>query len=283
MPVTLTDDPNSFPDLVVPDGASARDAITFATPLQQVANRTRQTKNRLDLIAPSTDGIRALRTVASLAALRAIGAVDHTDNSYAVVEDLGVYRYDIDSLQTPLDPVVVQPTDVVGAGTPGRWHLVAIGKGCLGIANGIAQCDSTGRIPAASVRSGIVFAGSAIGGNNTAGPANLFTPIALGSLLVGDIIFLEYSVTVVPAAGHEATITAVVNAPVTGDDAVPGTVNIIDSPATGTIQLSGQLRVGAGHHVVANAGAHTATVFVQTDGTTANFLNCSMNVRVVRP
>lgn len=282
MPVTLTDDPSVFPDIQAPVGADGRDAASVAVPLQRLANRTRQTKNRVDFIAPSTDGVRVFRTVASIAALQAIGAPDHIDGSYAVVEDIGFYRYDVDSLTAALSPVVVQPTDVIGGGTPGRWHLVAFGKGSLGIANGIAQCDATGRVPASRVRNGVIYADSMLGLLSASTSGNIGTALSFPSLEVGDLIQLTYSVKVLPSASNDATVQVNVTDPSSGTGIIAASTNLIASPASEALQLDGVLLNASGFYRVVNAGTH-ALVLHGSASTPTNFQNAILNATVIRP
>lgn len=282
MGITLTDDPSVFQDIIAPDGTTARDYLSVLVPLQRLANRSRQNKNRLDAIAPSTDGVRVLRTVATLNALRAIGAVDHPDGCYAVVEDWGLYRYDIDSTQTALDPVVVQPTDVVGGGTPGRWHIVALGKSALNAVYGIPQCDDQGRVPSARVRNGIIYAKSTTGGLVGTGGDIGTTAQSFTGLVPGDVIQFTYSVHITPQAGHQGIAQVNSTDPSTGVGLVASTLVTKAFPA-GTSEFDGVPVGGAGFFNVTSAGTHALVIHVSTDGTSTSFANAVLNSIVIRP
>lgn len=283
MPTTLTDDPALFVDVVVPAGGDARSNDSQVLLGQTLGNRTRQNKNRIDAIAPSTDGVRKLRTVGSLAALRAIGASDHTDNSYALVEDIGLYRYDLASLLTALDPVIVQPTDVVGGGTPGRWHLIALGRGALDAAYGVPQCDSAGRVPAGSVRNGVVGAASGVGayvGTTTSQITG--TLLTFPGLIAGDLIQVAYSVKLTPTLSQTASVNVEISDPVTGASLLNDTVNLVTYPASAP-QLSG-VKVGSlGHYTVVNAGTHSVVLKAFPGGYTTQYFDANINATVYRP
>lgn len=280
MSLILTDDPSTFEDVAVPQGGDARNATSLLSPFQRLANRTRQNKNRLDGIAPGDDGVRSLRTVATIAALQAIGAADHTDGSYCIVEEAGLYRFDIDSVTAASTPFVVQPTDVVG-GAPGRWHLLAAGEGVLNTANGIPQCDATGRVPAPRVRNGVIHSKAMLGflAGSTAG--TLGSVLLLPGLAVGDLLTFQYSAKLMVGAGNTATVQANVVDPVAGVNLVTGTVKGVTIPSGATV-TDGTPVASTGFYNIVNNGDHSLYLYGSAN-LAMNFFDVLLTALVIRP
>jgi hypothetical protein len=140
MPKTLTDNSATFPAQTAPAGGESRTATSIETPLQNAADRAAYLKARLDIIDYTGDGVRLIRRVDSLNALKAI--TDLTEKGIIFVDGIGLYQYLSGSTAPALDPLVVPPTIMGGA--PGRWLWE--GHGSLDIADGIPRLDGNARL-----------------------------------------------------------------------------------------------------------------------------------------
>jgi len=59
--------------------------------------------------------------VADLAAAKAVAAAGRADKMLMLIETLGLYRFDADSMVTSNDNTVIRPTDIASDATAGRW------------------------------------------------------------------------------------------------------------------------------------------------------------------
>lgn len=215
MPTDLTDDPTTFPGPIeAPAGGEARSDTALETSLQQLGNRTANSNARLNAIAASSAvgytpalpaGVR-LGSVpllaTSIAAMLSIPLTNRFDGMLCQVQDDALFCFDAASTTTPFDPAfILLPTDLGGdVGAAGRWFRSNFGA--VSQPYGFPQCDSAGRVPAASVRSGLVAYQSAAYAN--ANPATNSTPtllpgttpVTLTGLAPGDIIEARYSVAI---------------------------------------------------------------------------------------
>lgn len=139
MPRNLVDDAGSFPAQTSPVAGEPRTAGSVETPFQRAANRVAYVKRRLDIVQVNDEGVRRLRSVPSLSALKTV--TDRPDGTIIEVSGVGLYRFDGASALGELAPLVIAPT---GAAT-GRWLVHDYGQ--LNVANGIPRLDGSGRLP----------------------------------------------------------------------------------------------------------------------------------------
>lgn len=117
MPTNIPGSSASFPANVVgPSGGDTRNATSVNTGLEDLADRTAYLKAKAGV---TDEGIQRIRTVADVAALKAIGSGDRADKDVAVIPSIGVFLFESGSSATGDDSKVIQPT----SGT-GRWLLV---------------------------------------------------------------------------------------------------------------------------------------------------------------
>jgi hypothetical protein len=281
MPDTLTDDATVFPAIAVPNATDARGYVSVRTPFQGLSNRTRQNKNRIDLIAPSTDGVRFERHVASDGALLAIAAPDAVDGETCIVDGVGKYQFVAASTATPLAPTVRTPT-FVGGGA-GRWILIAFGLGTVGAPNGIAQCDSAGRVPAASVRNAIVAFGDVMTPDFPTSSAVFVDVTAcfvtLTGLKTGDVVKVGHSTTLFANTGKTVNSQTVIVQPTLG------TVVLGQAGWANNTASVGSIPGGAlASFVVVENGTHTVKLQGSSgDGSAVSLLVPSLHVIVIRP
>jgi hypothetical protein len=140
MPKTLTGADSTFPSQTSPLGGESRTATSIETPFQNSADRTEFLKSRLFVIDSVGTGVRRIRNVASVTALKA--ETELTDRTVIVVDFVGLFQYNSTSTATADDATVVTPTSV-GSGA-GRWIWVSIAS--LDAANGVPKLDSSGRL-----------------------------------------------------------------------------------------------------------------------------------------
>lgn len=218
MPDNLTDDPTVFPSPVqVPAAADPRSDTSVATPFQQVANRTANNKARLDAVVPFSApgytpalpsgvaiGPGGMLTATTLAALASIPAANRSDQMQCAVASVNgstfspaLYEYSVGGTDAAVANVVIVPGDTVG-----RWYLQQYGA--LGAANGIAQLDSTGRVPAANQRNGTVYENYAQFSSSPTLSAGLSvipgTTFTIAGLLPNDIVRVDFTSIVTPVA-----------------------------------------------------------------------------------
>lgn len=228
MPNNLTDDPTQFPEPIqVPAAGDPRTDTSVAFPFQQLADRTANNKARVDAVVPFSapgasalpagvvSGVSTLLTAVSISTMQAIPAAERTAGMLCVVADAGIYQYTA-TPPSALANVVVIPNDSIGG-----WLLLAAGYLLLNQPNTVVQSDSSGRVPAASVRNGLVY----VQGNNqasigvntsTTGVQQVYSGGAPFSFacLAGDIIEVDFSCyATIPA---NALVTVVVGVAGTG-------------------------------------------------------------------
>ena len=229
MPNNLTDDPTVFPSPVqVPAGGDPRTDTSVGTPFQQLANRTANTKVRVDAIAPFsapgalalpsgvTSGAAALLTASTLTTLASIPIAQRTAGMLCLVLGLGLYQYQATfPIGGAVANTVIAPADT--GLSAGAWILIGPGLGLLNAPNCVAQADGTGRTPAAGVRNGLIaYQAPALAlsdSYNTGGHAVASSTVTFNGLLVGDIIEARYSAVGNPSgAGDYAQLFTYVNA-----------------------------------------------------------------------
>jgi hypothetical protein len=59
--------------------------------------------------------------VANLAAAKAVPAGERADKMLMNIEDMGLYRYDLESVAVSNDATIIRPTDIASDATAGRW------------------------------------------------------------------------------------------------------------------------------------------------------------------
>ena len=278
MPTAITD-VNTFtsPIQTVSDGDGATGA-NFALAPQGLANRTANLKSRLDAVVASTDnGVRAVRYFATTAALQA--STDHVDTTVCMVSGQGLYQYVAASTATALTPLVITPTDV-GAGA-GRWILLTP----TGVANGVATLDSTARVPAVSVRNGIIstaiypFLSNASTSSASYSDVQSFTT----TVVAGDVMIIDgtyYSSTTGGIGNAKIVVvdngttydTGAITTTATTATTLTGAANVMYTALTsGTLTIKVQITV---------TGAFTFTVY---GSATANNVQSRTRVIQLRP
>lgn len=105
--------------------------------LDDLENEVADLVDRLDYLDPDKSGIRRIRTVATLADLKAVA--DPQDGDFIHCAELGTFRYDAAKVLSQDNQTVVRPNGVVPA-NPGRWILSNYGQ--LRAPNGTATLDS---------------------------------------------------------------------------------------------------------------------------------------------
>jgi hypothetical protein len=174
MPKNLTGATGSFPTQTCPIGGEPRAAGGIETAFQNAADRTEHVKHRLYHVDPTKEGVRRIRSVASVTALQAV--TDRPDGTVIEVAGVGLYRFDTTSVLAELSPLVIKPTAIIPA-DPGRW--LVHGYGALDIANGIPTLDANARIATSKLASS--GGGSKIlGANVVNGLLDLFTSSSAG-------------------------------------------------------------------------------------------------------
>ena len=139
MPVNVPGSSSSYPaNITTPSDGDVRNAASVATALAQLADRTAYLKAKAGIDA---DGAKRIRTVADVAALKAIAGADRADKDVAIVlgTGSGVYLFSAGSTVAGDDMNVVQPT----SGT-GRWIHVDYFR--RGWDNGVATLDADGAV-----------------------------------------------------------------------------------------------------------------------------------------
>lgn len=150
MPKPLTGSAETFPSQTSPVAGEPRTAGIVEAAFQNAADRTQYVKDRLDFVDPSRDGARRLRRFADIASLKS--SVDYPDGSVALVDGVGIYQFSAASVAPELSPLVLAPTSI-GAGA-GRWLVVATGLLALGVPNGAAQLNGSGKVPTTNLEAG---------------------------------------------------------------------------------------------------------------------------------
>lgn len=187
MPQNITD-VNTFtnPVQAIADG-DAVNASNTNLPVQALANRTFNLQTRLNAIVTTSDnGVRYIRTVASVAALQAV--TDYPDGSQILVQNVGLYAFSAASTATALSPLVITPT-AVGAGA-GRWILQVP----YGVANGLATLDASSKLTASQVPNRLVAATLANLSANFSTTGTTFVDTGLSSSLTcvaGDLLIVD--------------------------------------------------------------------------------------------
>lgn len=222
MPLSLVDDASSFPANVrAPSAAELRTAESVQMGMQDLANRTANTKSRVDGIAPiTTNGVRRVQTFASAAALTAVPAAKRADGDIAFVVGLGLFWFVAASV-VAADGVFVIVTD----DTSGRWISNVFMS--ISIANGVARLDGSSRLPAATARNGIIANASFATSNaqETAGAGywernvlnGAWTTSGIGQttamvVAVGDVVFLSAAFSVNPAGNGKLRMAFIAGA-----------------------------------------------------------------------
>jgi hypothetical protein len=287
MPTNLNDDPTDFPaSISVPIGSDPRTDVSVQGPFQQLANRSANLKARIDAIAPvPRNGVSAFYRVANDAALLAIGATDHTDKVVCLVDGVGLYEFDASSALTSSAPFVRQPNDVPN-GAPGRWVLVGAGAGVLGAPNGLPQCDAGGRIPAATVRGGILGTATWLGNNLSSGASGQWTDVTgsaqpLSGLLPGDLVVVMFAGGFSTAQNILTQLRAAMVQPDASTVGVGGCWG-----STQTISTSDPVRFLScvGTFPVSQAGSHTLKVqFNNNAGGSISIVNMTLLGIALRP
>lgn len=209
MTKNLVDDPTQFPPQTAPVRGETRTSDSMEICFQNAANRSAHVKQRLYANDPDGTGVRRLRSVASLAALRAVTLLPA--DSVILVRGVGLYTYAADSLAAELEPQVIRPA-VIPAEVSGRWLLV--NSGLIGVANGLAPLNESGKVAgsrlAISDGAGRVAAANVVNGITqliaSHSDAILLIPADTAwrnipgalfevTLALGDLLFVDYEIT----------------------------------------------------------------------------------------
>ena len=161
MPTILTDDPSSFPcPIQAPAAGDPRTDTSVETPLQQFANRTANTKARLDVVSPFsapgatplpsgvTVGQTGVLVAQTLLGMRSIPAAQRFDGMLCFVYPGALYQFSASLAAAPATPWLFRPADITSG--PGLW--VRQGWDLLGLLGGLPQLDDGARLPAATER-----------------------------------------------------------------------------------------------------------------------------------
>lgn len=220
MPTNLSSTGATFPTQTAPAAGEARTSSSVATPFQNAADRAEYLKRRLDILQTDDEGVRRIRTVASVADLQAV--TDHPNGTVIEVAGVGLYRFDDASSLAELSPLVIKPTDV-GAGV-GRW--IVHGYGMINVANGIAGLDTNGKLATARLAGANVngkFDGPSIarglidqsflnlsGGSFSVAADTTWRDVTgcqittSADVLIGDTLSASFLVTINPASSDKA-------------------------------------------------------------------------------
>jgi len=106
-------------------GASAGEAVEYAQMVVAIANAVSGLGNSVHV------------PVADLAASKAVNAGARADKMIMLVETLGLYRFDNESVAVSNDSSIIRPTDIATDATAGRW---------LKISNTLTDHDLMGNI-----------------------------------------------------------------------------------------------------------------------------------------
>jgi len=235
------------PNVRAPTDSDPANTSQLAVAFGDVADRTANLKSRLDAL----NGVVSLRRVANDAALLALTA--HNDGDVCLVDLFGFYEYVAALTMAPMAPWIRTPTNV-GSGA-GRWVLMP--AGALGGPNGLSQLDANARVPAASVRNGIVNTGFVLT-SGTPGTTLQFvqsatdvdvagTTITMVGTMPGDQVFVTASASIGTMSGNEGRVS----------------LTVLDGSATVNVQ---QLDVAAVNNQVNVAYALTGLYAVQSPG-----------------
>lgn len=259
MPQNLVDVATTFTTPVVApvdtDGANSASVVAGFQPL---ANRTAYL-NRLVANGDSSalNGVANLRNAASTSAMSALTGIVNLGTCF--VSGAGLFFY-LSGSSATVDGVFVFNATGMGVG---RWvHEIFP---LIGAANGIPQLDGSSRVPAATVRNGIITQGLARLSANFTTTSTTFvdvtgSTITLSNCAVGDVIFIDFAALVLNAASSNGQIIAAV---------VDGGVTVGRNESWNTTNgaASGVIIPGVASHTVGNAG--TITVKLQTLTTNA--------------
>jgi len=253
-----------------PDGASnlqarqlANRTLFLATAAQTLGNDLRDVRDRTEALE---DGVRRIRAVADIAALAALAA---QAGELALVPGRGVYRYDPDSSRDESLPWVVESSH------GGRWEhatadSVLPNSGGEYPAHGLATLDAEGRVPAASVRHGIValeqVAAKGAGAAFDEFEYTTFPPPPQASSLGGQVELLT---------GDVVEVTATVRVKTTGiagteyvdlwleanDPAEPNAHEPIFGTRSSIFESADRREVFAGRFVASRDGLHDIRLF----------------------
>lgn len=295
MPNNLTDDPTQFPSPVqIPAPNDPRTDTSVATPFQQVANRTANTKARVDAVVPFSaagyapalpggvlSGVSSVLQCTTLTQLASIPVANRTAGMICLVLNTGIYQYTTSSIAA-LANFVVTPADTVGS-----WVLVGAGYGLANQPNAFAQADSTGRTPAAGVRNGLFGYQACTPGTLVTNPLAAFPSgtLTFTGLQIGDIIEARYSTDIQSSAvtGDDGHVSVQVLPP--GSSLTPMVGSDARSPPV-VASTSIFAHVGSvATFTVTAAGTHTVGLYGQNAGSSATctFSSASFVAQVIRP
>lgn len=296
MPSSLVDDPTVFPSSVlVPAAGDPRTDTSVAMPFGQLANRTANTKARIDVVAPSTapeytpalpSGVTAgasnILTAVSIVALQAIPAGCRSPGMICSVLKFGIYQWVTDTIGA-IDNFVVVPADGAGA-----WVLLAGGYALANQPNAWTQGDSTGRLRATGVRNATFFEtvvpiGSASVTVSTTQYTDIpgTTGISIPNVLVGDILQLSFIGSATTTTGWIFSV-----APATTVPGISGPVLCGAGWSSGPFpaDVYDRTAVVFGSYVATAAGTYAPRIQASLNNSgILVFIDCEMRIRVVRP
>lgn len=286
MPANLVETATFPSPVVAPIGGEARTAESVSNPLQQLTSRDAYLKAQIERVLLAADsGVRILYSVATLAALKALGAAVRSDRMVCyVASPPTLYFFDILSTAASAPPAVVQPDDAPG-GLAGRWF--ASSYGLLGQPYGIPQLDAQAREPAGLGHYGNVYVDAVdlnqpmTAGTFTEVPGSAFTvpgllPNDLARLDFGGQNFGTSSVTGFLNVQPQVTLPD-------GSTVLPANMLYqLAGAGSGAASLGGGAR--SGFYRVSQSGTHIFRLVAQiTGGAGTGNVQSSFQIQVTRP
>jgi hypothetical protein len=216
MTITLTDDPTQFPPVVVPAGGDPRTADGMQAPFQALANRTANLEASISTFAtpagtPAQNaGAKQIQHFPNVAALRGVAAANRSDGNVAVVDGgNGLWEYQLADTTADDGLYTLQPSDITSGA--GRWVNTArvnVSTTATPVAGVPPVTDSTGRVPAALTRGGIVALDQQLAPATLTNPGSAFVNVVgakctLPGLQAGDVITIAAAFQVLALANDE--------------------------------------------------------------------------------